>query len=69
MWEDPIVAEVRNIRDEIAKRFNYDIRAIAEYMREREKTSGHPIVSPPRRGKAKRSTGSSPLRRTRLKDR
>ena len=65
MWEDPIVAEVRKIRDKIAKRFNYDIRAIAEYMREREKTSGHPIVSPPRRrGKARRSSGGSPRRRS-----
>ena len=63
-WKDPIVAEVRKIRDKIAARFNYDIDAIVEYMRQREKTSGHPIVSPPRRGKSKRGTRGSPRRRS-----
>jgi hypothetical protein len=29
MTEDPIVAEVRKIRQKIAAKFNYDVRAIA----------------------------------------
>ena len=53
MRDDPIVAEVRKIRQKIAAKFNYDIRAMAEDARKREKKSGHPIVSPRRRAKAK----------------
>jgi len=53
MWEDPIVAEVRKIRQKLAAKFNYDIRAMVEDARKREKKSGHPIVSPRRRAKAK----------------
>jgi len=53
MWEDPIVAEVRKHREARAAKFNYDIRAMIEDARKREKKSGHPIVSPRRRVKAK----------------
>ena len=51
MWEDPIVAEVRKIRQKLAAKFHYDVRAIAEDARKSEGQSGHPIVSPPRRRK------------------
>jgi hypothetical protein len=30
MWTDPVVDETRRIRDEHAKKFNYDLRAIFE---------------------------------------
>ncbi|MCX5656061.1 MAG: hypothetical protein NTY65_15595 [Planctomycetota bacterium] len=53
MRDDPIVAEVRKIRQKIAAKFKYDVRAIAEDARKREKKSGHPIASPRRRAKAK----------------
>jgi hypothetical protein len=46
MWKDPIVAEVRKIREKIAAKFNYDINAICEDARKRERKSGHPIASP-----------------------
>ena len=36
MSPDPIVAEIRGIREEIAARFNYDIHAICEYARQRD---------------------------------
>jgi len=50
MWEDPIVSEIRRGRDEHAARFNYDLRAICEDLREQEKKSGRKFVSyPPRR--------------------
>ena len=68
-WVDPIVAEVREIREKLFASFNYDIDALFDYLREQEKTSGHPIVSPPRRAKSKQGKGRSPRRRTRLKDR
>lgn len=48
MARDPIVAEVRRIREELAAKFNYDIHAMAEYAREREaelRKSGHKIIS------------------------
>jgi hypothetical protein len=50
MWEDPIVAEIRKIRNEHAAKFNYDIAAICEDIRRQEKESGREYVSyPPRR--------------------
>ena len=29
MWEDPIVAEVRKIREDYADQFNYDLQALS----------------------------------------
>jgi hypothetical protein len=49
MKDDPMVAEVRKIRQKVAAKFKYDDRAIAEDARKRERKSGHPIVSPRRR--------------------
>ena len=47
--EDPIVAEVRRAREELAARFNYDLRAIMEHFQRGEPTTGHEYVSPPPR--------------------
>ena len=46
MWKDPIVEEVRRIRDEHAKKFNYDIDAIFRDIKRREKRSGRKYVTP-----------------------
>ena len=49
MLNDPIVDEVRQARDEIAKRFNYDLRAIFEDAKRRQAASDRKAVSfPPR---------------------
>ena len=40
MWKDPIVEETRSRREELARRFNYDIKAIGEELRRRRKASG-----------------------------
>ncbi|MHC5016906.1 MAG: hypothetical protein ACYTGM_20830 [Planctomycetota bacterium] len=49
-WRDPIVEEVRKVRQEYAARFNYDLKAIAEDLRRRQAESGRDIVAfPPRR--------------------
>jgi len=49
MWEDPIVAEIHRIREQIAARHNYDLHAICQAMREQEKTGGREVVTlPPR---------------------
>lgn len=37
MWEDPIVSEVRKVREDLAKRSNYDLHIILQNMRDREK--------------------------------
>ena len=44
-WSDPIVDEVRRIRDAYAARFNYDLRAIYRDLKAKEKASGRKIVS------------------------
>lgn len=38
MWTDPIVEETRHIRDDHAKKFNYDLRAIFEDVRRFEES-------------------------------
>ena len=52
MNPDPIVEEVRKNRQELAARYS-DLRALVEDMHRREKTSGHRIISVPK----KRQTG------------
>jgi hypothetical protein len=50
MWKDPIVEEVRRIREEHAARFGYDLKAIYEDLKEAESRSGRRLVSlPPKR--------------------
>ena len=52
MWEDPIVAEVRRVRDAHAAQFNYDLETIYRDLKRQEKESGRTFVSyPPRRVK------------------
>lgn len=46
MWRDPVVEEVRAIRDAYAKRFDYDLEAIARDLREKETRSGRKLVDP-----------------------
>jgi len=36
MFDDPIVAEVRRVRDELARKFNYDVHAMFEDWRKRQ---------------------------------
>ena len=48
--KDSIVEEIRTIRGVHAARFQFDLHAICEDLRKKEKTCGHPIVSlPPKR--------------------
>ena len=49
MWEDPIVAEVRKVREAHAAKFNYDLMAIYRDLKEQEKNSGRTFVSYPLR--------------------
>ena len=69
MWEDPIVAEIRKIRDEHAAKFNYDIHAICEDYRRMAKESGRQHVTyPPRRPEPPvKATASKPKPKRRNK--
>ena len=44
MTDDPIVAGVRRVCDEHAAQFNYDLDAIYQDLKERERTSGRKYV-------------------------
>ena len=44
---DPIIAEVRAIRQAYAARFNYDVDAILRDIRARQEASGHEYVKLP----------------------
>ena len=49
MTTDPIIDEIHAIREEIARRYNYDLEAIAEAMRKASAMSGRRVVTlPPR---------------------
>lgn len=45
MKKDPIVEEIRNIRQAHAAKFQYDLKAICADLKEKEKDCGHPLVS------------------------
>ncbi len=50
MFDDPIVEEVRKIRDAYAKKFKYDLEAIVADLIKQQEASGRKLVSfPPRK--------------------
>jgi len=50
MWNDPIIEEVRKVRDEHAKRFNYDLKAIvADLKKQQEASKRKYITLPPKK--------------------
>jgi hypothetical protein len=63
MFEDPIVEEVRRVRQEYARRFNYDLHAIAADLRKQEQEHPERLVSFP--AKAPRKTGRAQASRRR----
>ena len=49
-WEDPIVKEVRVIREQIAAEHQHDVRALCRHLQERETSETRKLVTrPPRR--------------------
>lgn len=47
MWKDPIVEETHRRREELAARFNYDIKAIGAELRRQQKAQGSKSVRRP----------------------
>lgn len=50
MLDDPIVNEIRQIRQAYAKKFNNDLHAICEDLRRQERESDREIRTPAQRG-------------------
>jgi hypothetical protein len=50
MWDDPIVEEVRKVREAHAKKFNYDLHAIAADLKRQQKAGKRKFFKlPPRK--------------------
>ena len=45
MYEDPIVKEVRRIKEAHAAHYNYDIRAMARALREEQRKGDRKVVA------------------------
>jgi hypothetical protein len=45
MWQDPIVTEVRQVREAHAAQYNYDLQAIYRALKEQEERSQRERVS------------------------
>ena len=45
MWEDPIVEEIHKIREEHARKLNFDLQAIYNDVKAQERKSERKIIS------------------------
>ncbi len=54
-WRDPIVAEVRRVREKLFAAAGYDIREFCRRLREEQARSGHHVV-----GRAMREKPETP---------
>ncbi len=60
MWKDPVVEEIRIIRDSYARRFDYDLSAIGRDLSDKEKRAGRKLLDPaPRKLEAVRPERSA----------
>ena len=57
---DPIVAQVREARDDLARKFGYDLHAIFADVCERQKALGARLVPQPQKATAARQAGENP---------
>ena len=58
MWKDPIVEEVRRVRQRHAAKYRYDLDAICQALKEEERHSGRKVVSlPPKKPQPWAKTG------------
>lgn len=52
MWEDPIVSDIRRVREQLAAEYNFDVHAIFAEMQKRQSKLGKRLVSPRKSKKA-----------------
>ena len=57
MWEDPIVAEVHRIREQLAAEFNFDVSAFFADIRKRQAALGDRLVPQKRRAEPTAQAG------------
>ena len=60
MWQDPIVGEVRKARQDHAKKFGYDMKAIYDDLKSTEQLGGRKVVSLSSKKIPKKASHSSP---------
>jgi hypothetical protein len=60
MLQDPVVDEIKRIREELAARHGYDMKAIFADLRKRQAAHGARLVSPPRKARVGRRRGAAP---------
>jgi hypothetical protein len=63
MWEDPIVKETREAREELFARFDHDLGALCRFLREKQNEHAERVVLEPRRPEppsSRKSKRSSP---------
>jgi len=56
MVDDPIIDEIHKVRQEVARRFNYDMHAIGNYLRKQQERSARKVVDLSGRTKKKPAT-------------
>jgi len=59
-WEDPIVVELRKVKERLAAKFNFDVVAMLRDQQEREKRYGSRLVSFEPRRKANKTKVKTP---------
>jgi hypothetical protein len=65
MWEDPIVNEIRHVREDHAARFKYDLQAIYRDLKEQEQNSQRAFVKySPRRVQPVEISELTPVEKT-----
>jgi hypothetical protein len=47
VWRDPIVSEVRRVREELFAAAGHDIHEFCRRLRGKQAASGHPVVTRP----------------------
>ena len=55
MWDDPIVSDVRRIREQLDAEFNFDVHAIFAEMQKRQSKLGGRLVAPRKRKKTEQA--------------
>jgi hypothetical protein len=58
-WEDPIVAEVRKVRETLFAAAGYDLDEFCRQMRRQQQKEGRQVVTRPPRKPPGRTTGSA----------
>ena len=49
MWRDSIVEEIRQLRQQYGAKFNHELKAICQDLRERQRKSNRKLVTLPAR--------------------